>query len=439
MKQFENLKEPRGPEGNLIIGAPNKTRSHENDGFYICRVSNGIVDTYRNVYKEGAVLIQSSVPPIFVSTNQRVQYGQCERGLNITVFLFTRSANISLNISNHKKYLQPKITQERVDTHDILHGVNVTVSTVKVVFYMGLATREHFGNYTVVACNFEGCNRYIVNIRSGDLPQTPTNLTVIQYEHHMIVSWMSEFNGGFNQKFFIQYRADDTEIWTTTDAVEDGSENKMHYSFYELVSTKQYFVRMFSRNKIGDSNITNITVSRTFECQQKTLVAYDYCSVIIGSTVGGMLICCICSHICCCLRRTRKSTATFEISLEGQYDEIGTINYNNVIVDPITDFEQENNDNISHDHESNTVSSSVDGESSNESSFIGRPGDGYENEYQAVLPSVIEMHQYSSIIPTIYQNTIISPTSAATTSSKHITFAIDSYTKPWLVVYKKMQ
>lgn len=80
----------------------------------------------------------------------------------------------------------------------------------------------------------------------------------------MIVSWMSEFNGGFNQDFFIQYRADDKEIWTTTGPVEDASGKKMHYSLYELESTKQYFVRMFSRNKIGDSNITNITVSRTF-------------------------------------------------------------------------------------------------------------------------------------------------------------------------------
>lgn len=75
---------------------------------------------------------------------------------------------------------------------------------------------------------------------------------------------MSEFNGGFNQNFFIQYRADDKEIWTTTGPVEDASGNKMHYSLYDLISAKQYFVRMFSRNEIGDSNITDITVSRRF-------------------------------------------------------------------------------------------------------------------------------------------------------------------------------
>ncbi|CAG2195691.1 unnamed protein product [Mytilus edulis] len=139
------------------------------------------------------------------------------------------------------------------------------------------------------------------------------------------------------------------------------------------------------------------------------------------------------------LGENEKYTATLEISPGHQYDEIGTINYNMVIVDPINSFEQENHDNVSNDHESNAVSSSDGGESSNESSFIGRPGDGYENEYQAITPSVIEMHQYSGIIPTVCQNTIISPTNVATTSSKHITFAIDSYTKPWLVIYKRMQ
>ncbi|CAC5393261.1 TTN [Mytilus coruscus] len=273
------------------------------------------------------------------------------------------------------------------------------------------------------------------DIKKLNQPQTPTNMTVVQYESHMIVSWIPEFNGGFKQDFFIQYRTDDTELWTTTGPVKDNLGNKMKYAIYELVSTKQYFVRMFSRNIIGDSNITNIAV----EYQLKTRAAYDYCSVIIGNIVGGMLICCIGSHIYCRLWRNRRSNATMEISPEGQYDEIGTINYNNVIVDPITSFEHENNDNISNDDESNAVSSSAGRESSNASSFIGQPGDGYENEYQAVIPSVIEMHQYTSIIQNIYQNTMISPASAATKSAKHTNIAIDSYTKPWLVIYKRMQ
>lgn len=56
----ETIRKLKGtPDGNLIIGAPNKIRPHENDGLYICRVANGIPDKYANVYQEGSVSIQS--------------------------------------------------------------------------------------------------------------------------------------------------------------------------------------------------------------------------------------------------------------------------------------------------------------------------------------------------------------------------------------------
>lgn len=159
------------------------------------------------------------------------------------------------------------------------------------------------------------------------------------------------------------------------------------------------------------------------------LSVYNDCSVIIANIVGGMLLCCIVSNMFCFLRRKRISNATVEISPEGQYDEIGTINYNMVIVDPITNFELDNSDNVSNVDESNYALSSAGEDSSNASSFMGQTGDGYENAYQAITPSVIEMHQYSGIIPNIYQNTIISPTNAATTSAEYINTALDNYTK----------
>lgn len=137
-----------------------------------------------------------------------------------------------------------------------------------------------------------------------------------------------------------------------------------------------------------------------------------------------MLICCIVSHIYCHVRRTRISNATVETSQEGQYDEIGTISYNMVINDQIHNLELDNSDNASNEDERNGVLSGNGDESSNDSSVIGRPGDGYENEYQAVIPPVIECHQYNVIIPNIYQNTIISPDSVETTSAEYINTTI---------------
>ncbi|CAG2204097.1 unnamed protein product [Mytilus edulis] len=182
---------------------------------------------------------------------------------------------------------------------------------------------------------------------------------------------------------------------------------------------------MFSSNIFGESENTNVTEVKVFESEHIILPGNNVCSVIIGNIVGGMLICCIVSHIYCHVRRKRISNATVETSPEGQYDEIGTINYNMVIVDPITNFELDNSYNVSNVDESNYALSS----SGEDSSFLGQTGDGYENVYQAITPSVIEMHQYTGIIPNIYQNTIISPTNAATTSAEYINTALDNYTK----------
>lgn len=90
----------------------------------------------------------------------------------------------------------------------------------------------------------------------------------------MIVSWSRGFNGGYNQLFFIQYRTDDTEEWTTAGPVNDVLEKKLKYTLYDLISNTQYHVCMFSRNTIGDSNTTNVTVTNTFG-EYITVVNYN--------------------------------------------------------------------------------------------------------------------------------------------------------------------
>lgn len=57
-------------------------------------------------------------------------------------------------------------------------------------------------------------------------------------------------------------------------------ENKIKYTMYELVSNKQYSVRMFSRNVVRDSENTNVKEATVFDKYiiWKILVGYriDY-------------------------------------------------------------------------------------------------------------------------------------------------------------------
>ncbi|XP_052103116.1 uncharacterized protein LOC127736593 [Mytilus californianus] len=239
--------------GKLTIIAQSNKTLLEQVGIYVCKVSNGIIARNGTLYQEGAVNVQFEAPPIFISTNKRVQFGQYKCDLNITVVLYSKLDIILLKISNDNRVLHPRITKGRPHTHDIFHGFKLKVHEITIVFHLGLATEEEFVNYTIDACNIKGCNSYTVYLRSGNRPEPPNNITVVQYENHMIVSQIPGFNGGSNQFFFIQHRNADVEWWKTTGPVKDSFENEFKYTIYELVSNKQYFVCMFSRNVIGES------------------------------------------------------------------------------------------------------------------------------------------------------------------------------------------
>lgn len=92
----------------------------------------------------------------------------------------------------------------------------------------------------------------------------------------MIVSWIPGFNGGSEQIFFIQHRNADAEWWITTGPIKNNFANRIKSTIYELESNKQYFVCMFSRNVIGDSEKTNVTEASNFSTYiiGKILVAY---------------------------------------------------------------------------------------------------------------------------------------------------------------------
>lgn len=126
---------------------------------------------------------------------------------------------------------------------------------------------------------------------------------------------------------------------------------------------------------------------------------------------------------------------------EEHYDEIGTINYNNVVFEPRTDVSQGNN-------VMNIVAGDCDNllrvgsERSEESSLesltgITQSGDGYENPYQSINHENIEMHPYSIIASNNYQNTIIFPTSVGKKNIKRSNIAGETSKSPWLVIHNK--
>ncbi|CAG2249571.1 CD56 [Mytilus edulis] len=166
-------------------------------------------------------------------------------------------------------------------------------------------------------------------------------------------------------------------------------------------------------------------------------------SVKLMLRVGGIVICSIVSNTYCYLKRNTRVNVMLETYPAEHYDEIGTINYNNVVFETPTDVPQEN-DRIHRVDSGSDLLLRIDTESSEESVMqrladFSQCGDGYEHPYHSINPESIEMHPYCSIGSNMYKNTIIFPTTVGTKKTLDSTIAMKTSKTPWLIIHTKMQ
>ncbi|CAC5393278.1 unnamed protein product [Mytilus coruscus] len=431
--------------GKISIIAQSKNKLHENDGIYVCRVTNGIKDKNGMLYKEGVVFVQREAPPIFISTNRRVQLGQYGCELNITAFLYSKPENIQLNISNQNKILQPRITHERVRAHDLFYSVNVTVSAIKLVFHLGLASKNDFANYSIEACNPKGCNTFTVDIRSTNHPEPPVHVSAVLNSTSLVVYWQPGFDGGQPQSFYIEYRPETKSEWEVLGSIAQSNftmDQELKYTLNYILFSKKYYLRMYAANVVGRSNYSNLFCVEMKGCHCNFGKYHYTVWGVISSLLGGILILSICLNIYCLLRRKNNSEIVFESPPEGQYYEIGPINNSsasiqgelNNIQEAVTSVER------SASQSTNSLIYSFQKESSLESSVQSLSNklpneDGYENPYQTIDRENIEMHLYSIVTSQMYQNTIIFPKEITAEKTKKA-FQNDKERSPWLIIYK---
>ncbi|VDI24677.1 Hypothetical predicted protein [Mytilus galloprovincialis] len=194
------------------------------------------------------------------------------------------------------------------------------------------------------------------------------------------------------------------------------------------------------QNEIGEETFSVKLMAKENKFKSKS--GYGPGWLLMGCSVGGIVICSICSNIYCYIKGTKRVNVMLQTYPEEHYDEIGTMNYNNVVFEPTTDVTQENNDisRVAGDIDTDILLR-VESDSSKESSSekltgFSQSSDGYENPYQSINPENIEIHPYSSLDSNIYQNTIIFPVSAKT---KHTNISEETNKTHWLIIYTKKQ
>ncbi|CAC5383223.1 unnamed protein product [Mytilus coruscus] len=391
-----------------------------NDGIYTCKASNGIADANGKLYQSGSIIFQNTVLPIFVNSNKAIEFGFYGRMIDLTVLVYNKFGSMQTDISKQNDTLNVQAKQENSSMNDLFQGVKVTVSGIKITFQLSLDTEDDFTSYYIKACNQKGCR-----------PDPPEDVYVIPFITGIVVFWSQGFNGGFPQRFLLEYKTDTSIFWYTEVLMNDSFQLQEHYAINNLTPNTQYQVKIFSLNRVGRSKTTYSFFINTTDYELKCTNVYSYCVEILAILAGVMVMCLIISCIFCCIKRSKHCVV--ETSQEVRYDEIGTINFSNVPVDPTIHVSQEN------DIDNNDILSTSDSESSGERTFTGQTGDAYENPYQSIHNEGMEIHLYSSIISNNYENTIIFPDNPAKKLQKYFNITMNDIRNPWLIIYKKKQ
>lgn len=88
-------------------------------------------------------------------------------------------------------------------------------------------------------------------------PDTPIIVDLMNVANDVKIEWNTNFNGGFQQCFFIEYRDQDSSLWIEVQTFNTTTNARASWTVHNLKFGRSYVIRMFAKNKIGESNRTN--------------------------------------------------------------------------------------------------------------------------------------------------------------------------------------
>ncbi|XP_041379121.1 hemicentin-2-like [Gigantopelta aegis] len=123
------------------------------------------------------------------------------------------------------------------------------------------AQQRDIGTYQVVVSNGAKTTDLVENltIDVAGPPSIPPEFKVWSRDpHSMLVVWLEGFNGGSEQMFIVQYRADTTPQWTNlTDVIPGKGVNTIQEAVIpNLQSNTRYLVRVLAYNRYGYEDFT---------------------------------------------------------------------------------------------------------------------------------------------------------------------------------------
>ncbi|XP_063416831.1 neural cell adhesion molecule 1-B-like [Mytilus trossulus] len=160
---------------------------YQDNGEYVCIVSNGIQGTDGKEKRQGAAQITVYAQPVFTADNdeRNIQYGEIGKTIEIVVHVYSVPRFIYNAWFNNGKQIQAStkyfFSESTVKVEDIFHGKTVMVNGYKSVLTINSLTNEDFTNYTLILENGIGksVEHTVVLERSTPLKPEPSSLGMI--------------------------------------------------------------------------------------------------------------------------------------------------------------------------------------------------------------------------------------------------------------------
>ncbi|XP_071181974.1 protein turtle homolog B-like [Mytilus edulis] len=270
--------------GSLILNQTKQESILQDTGIYICSVSNGITDRNDKLRQTKHTAISCKGPPIFGNKIQAVKYGTFAQTtiLNFEVYSLEEVDMVIKDGFNQQKFVVSEI-KEQNNISVVIHGRNIYVEGFNIKIKTKPLTGEDFGNYTATAVSRFGNTTYHFTLKSASLPLSPYNVTLATTATKIFVRWNRNFNGGYQQEFYIELFTKDMVQLSNYGPLADTMQGQQLFTLYSMTPGTSYYVRMFSKNKLGHSNFTEVLEVTTIDTSRLSgaYVSAILCAVCI--------------------------------------------------------------------------------------------------------------------------------------------------------------
>ncbi|CAF0978283.1 unnamed protein product [Rotaria sordida] len=116
--------------------------------------------------------------------------------------------------------------------------------TISYLIIQQIQSNTDYGLYSCNASNKLGYNSTTIQLRSKDVPESPTDLNITDITYSTIsLKWKPGFDGGWPQSFWISL---DNYLWKDT--------NQSHFTFTNLQHLEYYNITVRAYNQLGQSS-----------------------------------------------------------------------------------------------------------------------------------------------------------------------------------------